>query len=872
MSASAADLAPDASGGRARKGSPLRIERIGVTGGAHPAVRIDMDGNAAPTAHTLPASGGLPDRIYVDIPDATPDVARLVKGTGPVLRVRAAPRPEGGSRVVIEVKPRTSFALRSDGGSVVVAMQGDAPRMPPARPEATRRQEKARPVAVPKVAAKPATAKLARGRRGQTGATLLVAALNPAPAPEAEHGPAEPLGPVLTPPLDANGENLEVGLTPAAVRPPLALPEAPAPVVEPARAPAPDGPVEPTTLAAGVLTSVHGARYVWPDVRAPWYAGADTEVQRDLLANWRRGLEPKSRPPEPTTPAMRYLQVDLEFLRVTARARDGEGLLGALRSYEQVVRVAPAFPDAPRAALMVALVYLQLDFAPEAHAAFRQMARTYPASPLVGYARLGEVSALRLMRRLEEARRALDAVRAGAQGDLVCQARLEEAELARAGGDAAQAVTLLHALTTDCPGVLAMPGVLRGYADALAAAGDVAGARTLLAMPRESGGDEEDAQLELFAGRLAAVAGDTDAARGAFGRALRMDPSESTRMEIRMQLARLGGDYDPAASVGALLRIAEGEGTIAQRATALGEAADASARAGKYAAAMALLDRATDLGPEGQAQADGRRTEILGRWIAKLTAAGDVVGVVAVYAAHATAVHELATPEDGIAVSRALQRLGLPESAAQLLVQRPSEPRADVDTARAEAELAAGDAAAARATATRALAAPGLAPEVATRARAALARAAVAAGDPARALAALGGDGDAAVRAEVARTLAAHPATAEHASALVEPIVAGTLTASADTLVLAGQAADAAGAAALAERAYGAALRGGVKGPLRAQAGAGIARLALARGDRRTAAEGLTVVAASGDRFVQRAATAAARALELESEEDGDAR
>ena len=45
---------------------------------------------------------------------------------------------------------------------------------------------------------------------------------------------------------------------------------------------------------------------------------------------------------------------------------------------------------------------------------------------------------------------------------------------------------------------------------------------------------------------------------------------------------------------------------------------------------------------EGQAQADGRRAELFGRWIAALRAKDDAAGVATVYAAYATDVTPLA--------------------------------------------------------------------------------------------------------------------------------------------------------------------------------------------------------------------------------------
>src|SRR5439155_25154781 len=105
----------------------------------------------------------------------------------------------------------------------------------------------------------------------------------------------------------------------------------------------------------------------------------------------------------------------------------------------------------------------------------------------------------------------------------------------------------------------------------------------------------------------------------------------------------------------------------ALRAALRGTAADTAARAGRFEEALGLLERAATLGPEGAAQADGRRAEILGRWVAALGAADDAAGVAAVYAAYATDIDATAAPEDALAIARALGRLGLHPSAVRLL-------------------------------------------------------------------------------------------------------------------------------------------------------------------------------------------------------------
>src|SRR5439155_1313642 len=83
-------------------------------------------------------------------------------------------------------------------------------------------------------------------------------------------------------------------------------------------------------------------------------------------------------------------------------------------------------PGDARGRFMLGQANLLLGFGPEAGAAFADLVRHDPQSPLAGDARLGQAAALRLRRRPTEARRLLDAVLAEASGALLCRARGEE--------------------------------------------------------------------------------------------------------------------------------------------------------------------------------------------------------------------------------------------------------------------------------------------------------------------------------------------------------------------------------------------------------------------------------------------------------------
>jgi len=504
---------------------------------------------------------------------------------------------------------------------------------------------------------------------------------------------------------------------------------------------------------------------------------------------------------------------------------------------------------------MLGQANLLLGFGPEAGAAFADLVRHDPQSPLAGDARLGQAAALRLRRRPTEARRLLDAVLAEASGALLCRARGEEVAEARAAGSPAEAARAYRRLVAVCPAALQDPVTRGDYAEALAAAGDRDAAQAVLAAAPPPG----DPRLDLLAGRLAADAGDVEAARTAYERVLGKRASDAVVTEAKMRLALLDAAGDPARATAALLGLAGEAQTPALRAALLGTAADTAARAGRFEEALGLLERAATLGPEGAAQADGRRAEILGRWVAALGGADDAAGVAAVYAAYATDIDAAAAPEDALAIARALGRLGLHPSAVLLLelARERSASRPEVEVALAEETLAAGDVAAARTVARRLLAGR-LPAELLPRARAVAARAALATGDVAAAAELASGTMDAGLEADVGRALVAggNPAAA---CALVAPAVVDR-EAPARVLLVAGAAAAAEGVWDAASEAYDRALGAG-DGTERLEAAAGLARLALARGDRTAARSALARAGDLKDALVRRAASAADRSL-----------
>ena len=251
----------------------------------------------------------------------------------------------------------------------------------------------------------------------------------------------------------------------------------------------------PSLLAASELTRVNGAPFVWPALDAAPYAEAGPF--REAVAAWRaQGARPARSLPPARSPAALYLAADFAYLAAATGSGD---YLAAVTGYERALCEASEFPDAARGRFMLGQANLLLGFGPEAGAAFADLVRHDPKSPLVGDARLGEVAALRLRRRPTEARHLLDAVLAEASGALLCRARGEEVAEARAAGSSAETARAYRRLTAACPDALADPVTRGAYAEALAAAGDRDAARALLAAVPPPG----DARLDLLTGSVA---------------------------------------------------------------------------------------------------------------------------------------------------------------------------------------------------------------------------------------------------------------------------------------------------------------------------------------------------------------------------------
>jgi len=580
-----------------------------------------------------------------------------------------------------------------------------------------------------------------------------------------------------------------------------------------------------TDAASAALTVVNGAVFAWPPIDTPAYAAPDAEPFRRALEERRSGGSRGAQPSrEPRSSAALALAADVVYLDAASGRRD---FLPAAGLYERAYRDDPDFPDAARLQFMIGQTYLAVGLGPEAGAAFTQVERRFPESPFVLEARLGRAASLRLRRRPAEAATLAAEVAGHVSGDTLCRTRREQALDADTPAAAAAA---FRQLATACPTALDDPAVVRDYADALARAGDREGARRVLARGPAAEVGDAAARLGLLAGTLAATPED---ARAAYERVLTMHAAPPLVLEAQMHLIRLKSADDPAKAAEELVALAARPGPRNLRAAMLGDGAEMMVGAGRFEDALGLLDRSAALGPEGEAQADGRRPEILGRWIAALGAHDDDAGIATVYAAYTTAIHESATVDDRLAIARALGRLGLHASAVRLLeVSTGRAPDPALALALAEEALAAGDAATARTNAARLVAAKAPAGLVA-RAHVVGARAALALGDVEAAATEAAAADDATLRADVGRALLARPGGAAAASALLEPALAAA-DVPVSVVLVAAAAASVDGAWESAARLYGQALARAT-GAERTEAAAGVARAARARGDDATA-------------------------------------
>jgi N-acetylmuramoyl-L-alanine amidase len=105
-------------------------------------VRLHLSTTVPSAAHTLPAEGSTPPRIYLDLPGTAfaPMTARLATGGGELLRVRAGQLDPDTVRVVLDLAHAVPFDFQQDETTITVTLKPEAPAddtraaAPPSRP------------------------------------------------------------------------------------------------------------------------------------------------------------------------------------------------------------------------------------------------------------------------------------------------------------------------------------------------------------------------------------------------------------------------------------------------------------------------------------------------------------------------------------------------------------------------------------------------------------------------------------------------------------------------------------------------------------------------------------------------------------------
>ena len=105
------------------------LDRIDVAGDEAPAVRLHVSAPVSATAHRLPAEGGAPARIYIDLSGAALGAAlpHVLAGAAPVVRVRASQFDPTTVRIVVDLERRVPFVLRQMDETITLELEAPAP-------------------------------------------------------------------------------------------------------------------------------------------------------------------------------------------------------------------------------------------------------------------------------------------------------------------------------------------------------------------------------------------------------------------------------------------------------------------------------------------------------------------------------------------------------------------------------------------------------------------------------------------------------------------------------------------------------------------------------------------------------------------------
>jgi hypothetical protein len=108
------------------------LESAEVSAAPDLAVELDLSAPVAAHGQALRAEGGLPDRVFVDLPATIvgPNIPKVLTGTGPLLRVRVAQRDPSTVRIVLDLARPTAFAVRTVSRTVVISLGSPPPSAP----------------------------------------------------------------------------------------------------------------------------------------------------------------------------------------------------------------------------------------------------------------------------------------------------------------------------------------------------------------------------------------------------------------------------------------------------------------------------------------------------------------------------------------------------------------------------------------------------------------------------------------------------------------------------------------------------------------------------------------------------------------------
>jgi len=176
--------------GPALAAAPM-LDRIDVAGDQAPAVRLHLSAPVPATAHHLPAGGGAPARIYIDLSGAALGAAlpHMLAGAAPVVRVRASQFDPTTVRVVLDLERGVPFVLRQTDETITLELEAPAAIEAPAPTPTAAAPEP--PAPAPMAAAIEAPAPMAAAIEPPTPAPTAAAPEPPAPpAPPAPGAPS----------------------------------------------------------------------------------------------------------------------------------------------------------------------------------------------------------------------------------------------------------------------------------------------------------------------------------------------------------------------------------------------------------------------------------------------------------------------------------------------------------------------------------------------------------------------------------------------------------------------------------------------------------------------------------------------------------